>query len=702
MLRRLSVKSKLLAAVLGVSISSILIVSIISFMQGQRALSDAVLENLTAQRESRTELIELYLDGIADQASTLSQDQSVASAAAQFAVAADQLVGAELAPEWSNASESFYEDFAAGLPQNDESFAVNGERYRPRDPVALYLQQLYVIGNDVPRSALSDAGDNSFYSRVHQRFHPSFRSFASRFGFYDVFIIEPEENRIVYSVEKEVDFGTSLSSGPWGRSSLADLVQSVKENPVQGAATFVDYQFYDPSNGEPAAFVAAPIFNDVNQQLLGILAFQLPLDEIDKAMTADGDWADAGFGDTGEAFLVARDEAMRSQSRLLTENPELYRERIIEAGSAPETADAILASQTSVLRQQVRTASAQNGLRGQTGTAVVTTYHGEVALSSYGPLELPDGLDWAIVTEQSLAEAERPVNDLQRSLLVATGLIVLILTALAMLFSSQFVRPINALTAWAGRVSEGEMDESPPVHGSDEIGQLGSSVQKMVSEMRTQSETIESQRSEMQALILNLMPPKIAERVTGGEASVADAYPNVTMIVAHLSGFSRFARSASPGDGKQVLDEVIGSFDEVAREAGVEKISGGSGGYVAAVGLMEPRLDQRQRAMQFAVAIDRKLESLSRINTWDLDLRVGVASGDVEAGIVGQRQISFEVWGDPVSDATALAENAPLGTVLVAADIAEALSERYRFEAADPVDADGDQIAAFRWIGEDD
>ncbi len=77
--------------------------------------------------------------------------------------------------------------------------------------------------------------------------------------------------------------------------------------------------------------------------------------------------------------------------------------------------------------------------------------------------------------------------------------------------------------------------------------------------------------------------------------------------------------------------------------------------------------------MQFAVAIDQKLEVLTKFNKSDLELRIGVASGDVEAGIVGQSQISFEVWGDPVSDASALAEAAPPGSVLVAKDINDAL-----------------------------
>ncbi len=128
-----------------------------------------------------------------------------------------------------------------------------------------------------------------------------------------------------------------------GRSSLADLVKEVERNPSPGAVTFVDYDF-TPFSHEPAAFVAAPIFNPVDQRLLGILAFHLPMDEISNVMTVSQGWAQAGFGDTGEAYLVGRDEAMRSTSRLLSENPEEYRRRVIVAGTSATTADAVVAA----------------------------------------------------------------------------------------------------------------------------------------------------------------------------------------------------------------------------------------------------------------------------------------------------------------------------------------------------------------------
>lgn len=697
MFGHLSVRSKLLATVLGVSIGSMLVVSVLSFQRGRQSINDLVTENLVAQRAARAEQIEEYMRSIESQAATLSQDRSIATAMVEFTVSAEQLAGEQPNPEWDVSAVSYYNQFIAGLPA--EAQGITASQLVPKDPVARQLQQFYLVTDPGSvRQELEAAEDSTFYSRVHTRFHPSLQTIAEQFGFDDLYLIEPDDRRIVYSVAKGVDFGTSLISGPWGRSSLAGAVADVLRNPVPGTIVFTDFDFYRPSLDQPTAFVAAPVFNNVDQRLAGVLAFQLSLGPINAAMTADGDWADAGFGRTGEAYLVGPDLMMRSQSRLLAEDPQAFAETVSGRTAPTRDVELMVASGTAALRQPVRTAAAQRALLGETGTDTIQTYTGSETLASYGPLDLPSGLNWAIVAEQALDEAQRPTRDHQRELLVATGAVVLILTVLSMFLSARFVRPLDALRIWTGRVGEGDFNDPVPLTRYDEIGELAASVDDMVQNMRRQASTIDDQRSQMQSLILNLMPPQIAERVSRGETAVADEYPDVTIVVATLSGFNRFTRAASPGEGKELLDEVIGSFDEVAEELGIEKIKGTSSRYVAACGLLEPRLDQRQRAMQFAVAIDNKLQALSKFNQWDLELRLGVASGDVEAGLIGRRQISFEVWGQPVALAGALADAAAPGSVLVDKDIAAALSERYRFVPARPVVIDGRTIDAWRWV----
>ncbi len=94
------------------------------------------------------------------------------------------------------------------------------------------------------------------------------------------------------------------------------------ENPEFGAVQIVDFKPYTPSYEAPSAFLATPIFN--GPHIVGILALQLQVDEIDKVMTGNQNWKADGLGRSGETFLVGSDLRMRSTSRFLLEDPEGY------------------------------------------------------------------------------------------------------------------------------------------------------------------------------------------------------------------------------------------------------------------------------------------------------------------------------------------------------------------------------------------
>ena len=119
------------------------------------------------------------------------------------------------------------------------------------------------------------ATDGSAYSEVHRRYHPVFRNIVSRFGYYDMFLINPQ-GQIVYTVFKETDYGTNLETGPYKDSNLAQLVRQVIASNEKDFTQLADFAAYAPSYGMPASFIAAPIYN--GSKLVGVLAFQMPVD----------------------------------------------------------------------------------------------------------------------------------------------------------------------------------------------------------------------------------------------------------------------------------------------------------------------------------------------------------------------------------------------------------------------------------------
>ena len=242
----------------------------------------------------------------------------------------------------------------------------------------------------------------------------------------------------------------------------------------------------------------------------------------------------------GKSYLVGPDFSARSEPRLLLEDP------------------------------------ARRAFEGVTDTEVIRGYFGGDVLSSYAPLELP-GLDWVIVAERSLSEAEASIDDLQRSLLIATGIIVLALTGVAVVLSSALVRPTNRLIAWAKRVREGDVSAELGVRSDDEFGQLASSFDEMLEGLRQQTSTIERQNQENEALLLTMTPASIAHRLRAGEEQIADEYPNVTVIATNLVGFTKLTTRATAHTAAAILNDLVGAFDDAADRIGIEKIKTVSG-----------------------------------------------------------------------------------------------------------------------------
>ena len=139
----------------------------------------------------------------------------------------------------------------------------------------------------------------------------SFAFAATPTGYWQT--IDDETGEIIYSVFKETDYATSLITGAFSRSNIADAFQAARELKTLDAVKFTDFKYYEPSYGAPAAFVGSPIYEGNTR--VGVLVFQLPVDRINEIMTGGQNWINDGLGNSGETYLVGPDGSMRSVSR---------------------------------------------------------------------------------------------------------------------------------------------------------------------------------------------------------------------------------------------------------------------------------------------------------------------------------------------------------------------------------------------------
>src|SRR5258708_6015577 len=387
---RWGLAAKLFAILTLLGAVAVLVTGVLGYVRARDALQESIYNQLTATRKSKARQVETYFRTIRNELSQLAVSKMAIDAARGFNAGFDELDRADvpfdlrrLVGDWYNVK--FLPDMRRVLGKEP-----NVNDYLPVGPAAYYLQYHYIVANPYPadrRKLLDDAGDGSTYSRQHAIYHPLLRAAATSFGFFDFMLADPRSGRIVYGVDKEVDLGASLRTGPYRQSNLPAAGARCGATPDRSAVCLEDFAPYAPSGGAPIAFMAAPVIDQ--STVIGVLIAQLSIDEIDNVVTGDRHWQQDGFGTTGEAYLVGPDNYVRSGLRAFYENPERYFADLKRGGESDENIAAIRRYGTPVLHQSVVTEAAQAALTRIEGTGEIVGYRGVPTLASWGPLAIP-------------------------------------------------------------------------------------------------------------------------------------------------------------------------------------------------------------------------------------------------------------------------------------------------------------------------
>jgi class 3 adenylate cyclase len=184
----------------------------------------------------------------------------------------------------------------------------------------------------------------------------------------------------------------------------------------------------------------------------------------------------------------------------------------------------------------------------------------------------------------------------------------------------------------------------------------------------------------MDELLTNAIPRSIAARLRRGEERIADAYPETTVLFADIVGFTTWAQHADPAGVVALLDELFTGFDDIAAALAVEKIKTIGDAYMAVAGAPEPRIDHAEAALALGVALLAAVSRWRDANGLTLEVRVGLASGPVVAGVIGHRRILFDLWGDTVNTASRMESTGVPGRIHVAPATWLLLRRHHRFE----------------------
>ena len=679
MMSYISIRSKVLILLLFSGISCALVISFLSYSQAESSLKTTIYKHLTSIREAKKRQTIKYFADEMKAFEILSNLGQVAEAMKGFQRGFDES-GRTTAPAASTSRLKKYyeEEFLEKLEKNSSGEPVL-EAYFPTALSAQQLQVQFIAENphdlgkkdllDQPKLPNSDLLDEGLYSKTHKKYHPLMRRMLQRLDYYDIFFIDHRTGNIVYSVFKEADYATSLQNGPYQLSGLAKAYDQIRKKPFLGNVVLVDFEQYAPSYNAPAAFMAAPIFD--GSEILGVIAAQLNIDSLNAFMTSSKQWREVGLGESGEVYLVGEDKHLRTSSRFLIEDKEGYLAALRDAAMPKESIRMIENMGISILNQPVKTEASNEVMQGKTGTKIIDDYRNVRVLSSYSPIEIA-GLRWGIMAEMDEAEAMAPLHDLRLAILVSLGGITIGLTLFSLLGASVFSRPLlnlqNALKRYSN--SKAQDDFYLPVKGTDEFSKLGESFNDMVKQMHSQKELIAQKNHESQRLLRSLLPVVIADRVHGGEVKISEHFPSVTVVYVTIgyltSALKKNGESRSNANQSiAILNQLVDSFDEVLDQRGLERISTSGDTYVAVSGMNVPRLDHAKHSLNSANNLLKAIARFNRTQDLGLSAKIGLASGMVDAGIVGSRHHAYEIFGEAVMVARQLSTLAEPDTIYI-------------------------------------
>ncbi len=358
--------------------------------------------------------IEYYFDIIRNQIITFAENRTVIEAIHAFQKSFYQ-IGEKSAEEIITMKESlrsYYEiDFLPKLNDN-ATIVKTAADYLPEELRPLTLQYHYISSNAYPtgeKHKLNKANDGSAYSDDHAEYHPLFRNYLEKFGYYDIFLIDHKTGDMIYSVFKEVDFATSLLTGTYRSTNFGKVVKQAVDSSGAGFVKLIDFEPYDPSYRAPASFIACPVYD--KGEKIGVLVFQMPINKINQILTGNNKWEEDGLGVTGETFMVGADYKLRSISRGLIQHREQYLADLAVRGYSASVINEIRKANTGILLEEVRNDSSSKALRGQTGTQVDQSHKGSL-LSAYTPLQIED-VNWILMSTMTEEEASEKINALR-------------------------------------------------------------------------------------------------------------------------------------------------------------------------------------------------------------------------------------------------------------------------------------------------
>ncbi len=227
------------------------------------------------------------------------------------------------------------------------------------------------------------------------------------------------------------------------------------------------------------------------------------------------------------------------------------------------------------------------------------------------------------------------------------------------------------------------------VYSSLEKKRLRDIDRERIVELQKEKELLGIEQLKTEKLMLNILPKPIADRLKRGEKNIAGSYPESTVLFSDLVGFTKMSSEKTAGELVTLLNALFTKFDQRAEHLGLEKIKTIGDAYMAVGGLPIPRSDHAEIVADMALGMFIDLKDFNDSHGMTLNMRIGINSGPVVAGVIGFTKFSYDLWGNTVNTASRMESTSLEGRIQISPSTQSLLQATFDLEERSPMECKG-------------
>jgi class 3 adenylate cyclase len=189
----------------------------------------------------------------------------------------------------------------------------------------------------------------------------------------------------------------------------------------------------------------------------------------------------------------------------------------------------------------------------------------------------------------------------------------------------------------------------------------------------------------------------IADRLKQGHINIADGFADVTVLFADIVGFTEISSRTSPEELVELLNKIFSAFDRLSEQYGLEKIKTIGDNYMVAGGLPLPCTNHAESMAEMALEMQQEIMKFRECDK-PLNIRIGINTGSVVAGVIGTKKFIYDLWGDAVNTASRMESQGLPGKIQVSRSTYELLSDKYLLEKRGKINVKGKGAMTTYWL----